>query len=131
MFVKSLLLPTLFYVLTIEVVGDLDWGTVIGTYIGIILLGSAYSSLGLMTSSLTNNQIVAWILGAFFCFIFTFIGFNNFVALLPDGLGFFFRYLSSSYHISIISKGVLDFRDLLYFLSFIVIFFNCNLYHFR
>ncbi|MBX7241355.1 MAG: gliding motility-associated ABC transporter permease subunit GldF [Bacteroidia bacterium] len=120
------LLPTLIYYFTIyflgKPAGNLDQGAIWGAYIGLFFLGSIFAAIGLFTSSLTDNQIVAFILGICLCF-FLFLAFD-FSASIP--------FLSSVNHILIqigimehyrsISRGVIDTRDIVYFISTVTIF---------
>ena len=119
------LLPTIVYAITIwllgEPVGNLDVGATIGSYLGLIAVGGIFAGIGLFTSALSENQIVAFILGVFLCFIF-FVGFEylsginvikGFTAILVE-LGIMEHYRS-------ISRGVVDSRDIIYFLSFIAV----------
>lgn len=121
------LLPTVLYYFTIYDLGsprgNLDSGAVWGSYLGLFLLGAAYASIGLFASSLTNNQIVAFMLAAFLCF-FCHWGFF-YLSSLPIFLGSsddFIQMLGIDYHYNSISRGVIDTRDILYFLSFITLF---------
>ena len=120
-FLLLLLLPTLSYAITVEIVGDLDWGVSIGGYIGSILLAFAFGAIGVFTSSLTKNQIISLLLGISICFFLTLV-LNNFLIFFPESLVKFFQYLSVSYHFQNIAKGLIDFRDVVYFISLIVIF---------
>jgi ABC-2 type transport system permease protein len=119
-FVGLLLLPTLAYPITVEFVGDLSWGPVIGGYIGAILLGASYSAIGLFTSALTKNQIIALIVAAVGNIFLWLL--NKTLILFPNWLASFFQYFSTDYHFESISKGVLDFRDIFYFLSLVFVF---------
>jgi ABC-2 type transport system permease protein len=114
------LLFTLPFVITIFNIGNADVGQVLCGYLGLIFTGAAYVSIGLYTSSLTNNQIVSFLLAliisVLFQFIFGFIG--NY---LGGSLGLFFNDLSMSVHFESMSRGVVDTRDLVYFLSIIFI----------
>jgi len=120
------LAPTLIYVLSIYILGqpqgNLDWGATIGSYIGLIFLSGVYVSIGVFASSLTENQIVAFILSLFFCF-FCFTGFEQIATLLSHtGMELSIEKLGVSYHYNAISRGVIDTRDVLYFLSLISLF---------
>jgi len=120
------LAPTLIYVLSIYILGqpqgNLDWGATLGSYIGLIFLSGVYVSIGVFASSLTENQIVAFILSLFFCF-FCFAGFEQIATLLSHtGMELNIEKLGISYHYSAISRGVIDTRDVLYFISLISIF---------
>jgi len=121
-FIALLLVPTIFYPISVEVVGDLKWGTVVGGYVGAFFLGASYCAIGLFTSSLSRNQIVAAILALVICFALWFV--DKALVLLPSAIASFFQYLGSDYHFQNVAKGVLDFRDLLYFatVSFIFIY---------
>ena len=121
------ILPTLLYYYTIHQlgapVGNLDAGAIAGSYIGFMLLGGAFVAIGIFCSSLTNNQIVAFILATFFCFLF-YYGFY-FFSKLPIFIGKFdnvVQMIGIDYHYASISRGVIDSRDVLYFLSLILSF---------
>lgn len=121
-FVVIMLLPTVSYGIFISLHGDLDWGPVIGGYLGAILLGAAFASIGLFASSLTRNQIIAFIIGTAICFSLSLI--DKVLFFLPDSLINVLQYLGAGYHFQNISRGILDSRDILYFLSvcFIMIY---------
>jgi ABC-2 type transport system permease protein len=114
-FVAAMLLPTVSYPVTVSFLGDLDWGPVIGGYVGAILLGAAFSAVGLFASSLTRNQIVAFIIGVAICFALVLI--DKILFFLPTPLVGVLEYLGADFHFENISKGILDSRDILYFLS--------------
>jgi ABC-2 type transport system permease protein len=114
-FVAAMLIPTLAYPITVSFLGPLDWGPVIGGYIGAVLLGAAFSAIGLFASSLTRNQIIAFIVGVAICFSLTLIDWMLF--FLPRSILGFVQYLGVYFHFQNISKGILDSRDILYFLS--------------
>jgi ABC-2 type transport system permease protein len=118
-FVTAMLLPTLAYPVTITFLGDLDWGPVAGGYVGAILLGASFSAVGLFASSLTRNQIVAFIVGVAICFALVLI--DKILFFLPTPLVGILEYLGADYHFENISKGILDSRDIIYFLSLIFI----------
>ena len=113
------LIPTLSYLYTITQLaatpGSIDYGSIIGSYFGLLFLASAFTAIGLFTSTLSNNQIVAFILGVALSF-FMFYGFDALadLALFKEfdiqNYGLFARFTS-------ISRGVIDTRDLIYFLS--------------
>lgn len=115
-FVALMLSPTLVYAVTTSLLGDLDWGPVIGGYFGALLLGAAFSAIGLLASSLTRNQVVAFIISVAICFTLTLL--LDFVLFfLPSWLVGLFQYLSANFHFQSIAKGVLDSRNILYFLA--------------
>ncbi len=120
------LFPTLIYCLTVYELGitkgNVDSGAVIGSYIGLILLGAAFTSMGLFASSLGKNQIIAFTVSVFLCF-FTFSGFDSLSRIISlQGVDTFLTGLGINEHYQSISRGVLDTRDLLYFLSFCAVF---------
>ena len=114
-FVAAMLIPTLAYPVIISFLGDLDWGPVVGGYLGALFLGASFSAVGLFASSLTRNQIVAFIIGVAICFALVLI--DKILFFLPSALLIVFEYLGADYHFENISKGILDSRDILYFLS--------------
>ena len=118
-FVAVMLLPAVAYAISITFLGPLDWGPVIGGFIGALLLGAAFSAVGLFASSLTRNQIIAFIVAVAICFALTI--FNKMLFFFPKGLVDVFNYLGAGTHFENIAKGVIDSRDLLYFLSVIFI----------
>lgn len=118
-FVAAMLLPTLAYPVTVTFLGDLDWGPVVGGYVGAVLLGASFSAVGLFASSLTRNQIVAFIIGVAICFALVLI--DKILLFLPAPLAGVLEYLGADYHFENISKGILDSRDILYFLSLIFV----------
>jgi ABC-2 type transport system permease protein len=107
---------TLPYYLTVSNIGPVDHGAVWTGYLGLILISCAYISVGLFTSSLSNNQIVAYLL-ALFIGIFFQILFGLLATGLPGLSGKISEYLSMSAHFDSISRGVIDSRDLVYFFS--------------
>lgn len=114
-FVIALLIPTLAYALFISAVGDLDWGVVIGGYIGAIFLGGAYVAIGLFASALTRNQIIACIVAMVICVALAII--NQMLFFVPQSILNVVAYISADAHFNNIAKGIVDSRDLLYFLS--------------
>lgn len=120
------LLPTLVYFLTVYLlaspVGNVDTGGIWGSYIGLFFLAAIYVSIGLFASSITENQIVSFITALLICFVFYF----GFEAL--SGLPFLSQYdgtiiqLGINEHYRSVSRGVVDFRDVIYFLSVILFF---------
>ncbi len=111
---------TFVYTLTLSGLGDLDFGSVVAGYIGLIFLGAAYLSIGVFTSSLTQNQIVAFITS--FVIIFALFMLDKVLIFMPGFLVSFFEYLSVDYHFSNIARGVIDSRDVIYYLSIIFVF---------
>ena len=122
-FVESLVMiaPTLFYVITAEIFGSPDYGPIIGGYMGAIFICAAFSAIGLFSSSITKNQIIAFAVAMAICLALTFV--ESFLVFLPDGIVKIFSFLSASVHFGSISKGIVDTRDLLYFVSLTALFF--------
>ena len=103
-------------------IGNIDTGSVVGSYIGLLFLGSAFVSIGLFSSVLTNNQIVAFIV-AILLSVFCYLGFETLYNMdIFGSLNLFARSLGMRYHYESISRGVIDTRDVLYFLSVIALF---------
>jgi ABC-2 type transport system permease protein len=110
---------TLFYAVTVMVVGPLDKGPAIGGYIGILLVGGAYMAIGVMASTLTRNQIVAFIIG--FAISFSLYLFYRLVPFMPEVLRPVLSYLSVESHFEGFSRGIIDSRDIIYYLSVMVV----------
>ncbi|NQU77928.1 ABC transporter permease [Candidatus Falkowbacteria bacterium] len=117
---------TLSIPISVASLGSMDLGPVIGGYIGAILLGGAYLALGLFISSLTKNQIVAFILGLAACFLVFIIGADFVTNSMPGWLGVIFSFFGISSHFYNIARGVLDSRDVIYYLTFIGFFLWLN-----
>lgn len=108
------LVCTLPYYITLSQLGNVDDGAVIGGYVGLLLLSASYISIGLFASSITQNQIVAF-LTAIFIGVFFHLLFDVLADSLRGGAGTLFNYLSMRDHFESISRGVVDSRDLVYF----------------
>jgi len=109
------LLPTLLYLATILVLGSPDVGPIITGYIGLLLMGAVYIGIGLFASSLTENQIVAFIVS--FLIILAFFMLDKVLMYAPEGFVSTLEFLGADYHYSNIARGVIDSRDLIYFFS--------------
>lgn len=118
-FLKIMLLFTISYPISIAFLGKLDWGVVIGGYIGLIFLGSAYAAIGLFASAITDNQITAFFLSFTITLLLSLL--DSILIVIPGNWIDFLQFLSSSYHFKNISRGVLDSRDIIYFISVIFI----------
>ena len=112
-----MLVPTLYYPVVLEIFGTPDWGPILTIYFGLILLGGALASLGTFTSALTSNQIVAAVLG---------VGLILILWLLPAASGLvgqplsgILQYLGLSTHFADFTKGVVDTKDIIYYVSVI------------
>ena len=120
------LVPTLLYGVCISQLGNtpgnLDWGLIYGSYFGLFFLAMSYTAIGIFTSALTENQIVAFILALVICFMF-YYGFEGVSTLFNDGeITQLIVSLGMKSHFEGISRGILDSRDLIYFLSLTVLF---------
>ena len=102
--------------------GNPDGGPIVGGYVGVLLMGAAYLAIGLFASTLTENQIVAFILGVVVCFALLIIGEDFVLFSVPQWLVPAFSFLGLGSHFASIGRGVLDSRDLIYYLSLIGFF---------
>lgn len=117
------ILPTLMYYFTIHYlgnpVGNIDTAGVIGSYFGLFLLGAVFTSIGTFSSSFTENQVTAFVIAVFLCF-FLYFGFNAISTLsIFSSISDFIDQFGILYHYNSMSKGLIDTRDLVYFLSVI------------
>ncbi|MDQ2721375.1 MAG: gliding motility-associated ABC transporter permease subunit GldF [Bacteroidota bacterium] len=120
------LLPTLLYVFTIHSLsaqGGIDTGGITGSYIGLFLLAIVFASISIWCSSLTSNAVIAFLISAFVCIILYF-GFNAISKLpaLSGNADYYIDMLGIDFHYQSISRGVVDTRDVIYFLSIIFLF---------
>ena len=125
------ILPTVIYVFAISelgiITGNYDFGVVAGSYFGLFFLIATYVSIGLFASTLSDNQIVAFIIGVLFCFLL-FYGFEAISSLFADGsTQLSIKYWGARAHFDSIARGVLDTRDLLYFVSITLMFLYLTL----
>jgi len=125
-FLITAVLLTFPLALTIYFLGEPDNGTIVGGYLGACLMGGAYLAIGLFISSLTQNQIVAFIVSIVVCFAFLIIGEDIVLMSAPAILSPVFTYLGLGAHFESISRGVIDSRDLLYYSSVIGFFLFLN-----
>ena len=114
--------------LTVAVIADLDWGPVAGAYLAAILLGGAYISIGLYVSAQTDNPIVSLIGTVILCAGFYFLGSGMLTGFFNDKVGEILRLFGSGARFESISRGVLDGRDLFYYISLMLIFGYLNIY---
>ena len=124
------IIPTFIYVWVISglgmPVGNIDLGSTMGSYFGLLFLIAAYSAIGIFTSTISESQIVAFILSVFLCFIFYF-AFDGLATYLP-GAENFISSLGMDSHFKSMSRGVIDTRDILYFISLTVLFLSFTVY---
>ena len=115
------LLVTLIHFFTLAQVGtNVDYGAVFTGYLGLALAGAVYSSVGTFASSVTDNQVVAFIIGIFIVLVFFLM--DKMLMFVPVALTGIIQYLSVDYHLSNISRGVIDSRNLIYFASVVGLF---------
>ena len=118
------LIPTFVYVYSIHElgnpVGNLDYGSISGSYLGLFLLASSFASIGIFTSTLSKNQVVAFLLGICMVFLF-YYGFDAVSSLFGD-YSYTIKLFGMNEHYKSISRGVIDSRDVLYFMSIIIFF---------
>ncbi|PIB31648.1 gliding motility-associated ABC transporter permease subunit GldF [Gaetbulibacter sp. 5U11] len=116
------LLPTLLYVYTVyqlgNPLGNLDFGSTLGSYFGLLFLVAAYTAIGVFASTISDNQIVAFIVAVFLC-LFFYIGFEGIADVISSNT---VEQLGMNAHYKSMSRGVLDTRDLIYFLSVTILF---------
>lgn len=112
--------------ITVELLGNLDWGPVIGGYLAAILLAAAYTAIGLFVSSRTDNQIVALISTAVVGGLFYFVGSGGILEFVSGDLESVLRALGTGSRFESIERGVIDLRDLVYYLSLTGVFLTLN-----
>lgn len=125
------LLPTFIYFYSVYMIGapkgNIDIGATIGSYVGLFLMGATFVSIGVFASSLTQNQIVSFVIGTFLCFLMYW--FFYYFSRLPIFVGKWdniIEKLGISFHYDSISRGVIDTRDIVYFLSVICFFLTAS-----
>ncbi|MBI4547626.1 MAG: ABC transporter permease subunit [Ignavibacteriae bacterium] len=109
------LLPTLCYYGTVALLGELDLGPIIGGYLGLMFVGAVFLAISVFGSSMTENQVVAFIVS--FLIVFTLFMIDKILFYLPGNLASTFEYISVDYHFSNIARGVIDSRDMIYYIS--------------
>ena len=124
--VLTAMVPTIFYAIAIDAlssVGGLDWGATIGAYIGLMLLAASYTAIGVFSSSITKNSLIALILSIVLS-VLLYKGFDllSTVDVFKNGMDYYVSQLGLSAHYESVSKGVLELRDIIYYCSIIVLF---------
>lgn len=128
--IVAALVPTLVYVYVINSLGmpegNIDMGRTIGSYFGLLFLVATYTAIGIFTSTLSENQIVAFLISVLLCFLFYygFEGISNYVKVFENGIS----RLGMEYHYKSMSQGVIDSRDILYFLSVSFLFLSLTVF---
>ena len=125
-FIAVTLILSLSIPITISFVGELDWGIVIASYLGALFLSAAFLAIGLFISSLTDNQIIAFILAVAVSFAIFIIGEDFVLYALPNFLVTLAAYIGLGSHFASINRGVLDSRDIIYYLTVIFFFLYLN-----
>jgi ABC-2 type transport system permease protein len=124
------IIPTFIYVVVISRLGtpegNIDMGSTIGSYFGLLFLMAAYSAIGIFTSTLSDNQIVAFIISVFMCFFFYF-GFDGLASISPN-YSTMIVAIGMQDHFKSMGRGVIDTRDILYFASLTVLFLSLTVY---
>lgn len=127
------IIPTFVYVYVISSLGmpegNIDMGSTMGSYFGLLFLIAGYCAIGVFTSTLSENQIVAFILSVFLCFVFYFgfDGVSTFVKSMEDLIA----SLGMNYHFKSMSRGVIDSRDVIYFVSITILFLSMTVYQLK
>lgn len=123
-FIESLIMiaPTLFYIVVAAAFGEPDYGPIIGGFIGAVFLCASYCAIGVFSSSLTKLQIVGFAISCAICFILAALN-VRFLMFLPTPIVNFCNFISANTHFSSISMGIIDTRDILYFVSLTALFF--------
>ena len=122
-FISTLIMlaPTLFYILPTVIFGSPDFGPIVGGYLGAVFLCASFTAIGVFATSVTKNQIIAFFTGFIICIVLTLI--DSFLVFLPSPIVSLLSYLSANGHFTSISRGILDTRDLFYFISLTALFF--------
>ncbi|MFV5692874.1 gliding motility-associated ABC transporter permease subunit GldF [Flavobacterium sp. LT1R49] len=127
------IIPTFIYVKVISSLGmpegNIDMGSTIGSYFGLLFLIAGYTSIGIFTSTLSDNQIVAFIVAVFLCF-FLYFGFEGLATVTPT-ISNFISALGMQDHYKSMSRGVIDTRDIIYFVSITVAFLSFTVYNLK
>lgn len=127
------IIPTFLYVKVISDLsmpeGNIDMGSTIGSYLGLLLLISSYSAIGIFTSTLSENQIIAFIISITLCFFFYF-GFESLSQIIPN-VQTQISVLGMQNHFKSIGRGVIDTRDVIYFVSITILFLSFTVYNLK
>lgn len=129
------IIPTLIYVKVVydygSPEGNLDFGSTLGSYIGLLFLMGAYTAIGIFTSSLSNNQIVAFLIGVLLCFVIYF-GFQGIAKMVPNTtISQIIDSFGIQNHYKSISRGVVDSRDVIYFISITFFFLYLTVFNLK
>ncbi len=120
---------SLVYPISVHFLGNLDWGEVVSSYLGLLLLGAGFGAIGMFSSSLSRSQIVSFIVALVICFFFFILG--KVLPIVPAPLVTVIEYLSLDFHFENMIRGVIDSRNVIYYLSMTGLFLSLSLYSFR
>jgi ABC-2 type transport system permease protein len=127
------IVPTFLYVYIISSLGfpegNIDMGSTIGSYVGLLFLAAGYTAIGVFTSTLSENQIVAFIIAVLLCFVFYF-GFEGLASALGNWSSWI-TVVGMQNHYKSMSRGVLDTRDILYFVNITIVFLTCTVFNLK
>lgn len=121
------LFPTLLYAYTIHslsmIKNNVDFGAIAGSYIGLLFLAASFTAIGIFCSSITNNQVVGFLIGLFACYLL-YSGFESLSSLptFSEGIDYYLSMVGLEFHYESISRGFIDSRDVIYFVSVIILF---------
>ena len=116
-----MLLPTLLFIVPAEIFGSPDYGPIVGGFIGAIFLCASFTAIGIFTSAITKNQIIAFLAGIAICLVLSLI--DYLLMFLPATLASVLGVLSAKSHFTSVSRGIIDTRDFIYFISLTALFF--------
>ena len=126
------MIPSLLYIITIDrliaPLNELDTGSLVGSYFGLLFLVMAYTSIGIFASTLSSNQIISFMTGVFLCFL-AFYGFEGFSGLVQNGQ--YIENFGMKTHFNSMARGVIDSRDLIYFISVSMLFIALAIFKLR
>ncbi len=124
------IIPTIIYVFVLSSLGlpdgNIDFGSTLGSYFGLLFLIASYSAIGIFASSITDNQIVAFLVAVFLCFVF-YYGFQGVASYIPS-IETIIASFGIDYHFKSMSRGVIDTRDILYFSSLTTLFISLTVF---
>lgn len=127
------ILPTVLYIVILNPygspAGNMDLGSTLGSYLGLLFLIASYTSIGIFCSSLSDNQIVAFILAVAVCFVL-YLGLDQLAELIKSSATIIEKF-GMNYHFKSMSRGVLDTRDLIYFLSVTIFFLAATVFNLK
>ena len=125
-FVSVFIIATIGIPIALQTAGNIDWGAVVAQYVGSVFLAASFVAIGLFTSSLTRNQIVAFILGFVISAVLMVVGMDRVAVALPPRLAGLLQTLSPVTHFSTVARGVIDLRDFLYFVALVSTFLSAT-----